>query len=378
MRTMLANPPGATHIGLFSLVNHDQRRPGHDAAVIAGQIDQAVLADELGLDSFWIAEHHACDYGGIASANAVLAGAIAGRTRRIRIGAGAAIMTLHDPLELAEQWAIVDCISNGRVEFGMARAFLPFEFDLFAVDMAESRERYVESVAIVRHAWSGADVAFEGRFRSIPSVGPLTPLPVQRPHPPMWVTAAMTEESFRWAGREGHRLMVTPYSVGLERMMPLLEVYCDEYRDAGHDASRRRIQATYHLLLADSVGAARHAAEGPINQYVDSFVRAASRGTYASESYASYENMLTALAKLDFAALYERHRLVIGTPETATAQLLGILHESPVTDLTFMVDFGNLDAAAIERTIRLLGTEVVPAMRNADSRGNPETDDSTC
>lgn len=363
------------HVGILSLVNHDADRRGGDAAKLVAQIDQAVLAENVGLDSFWIAEHHACDYGGIASSNAVLAAAIASRTSSIRLGAGAAIMTLHDPLELAEQWAMVDCISGGRVEFGMARAFLPYEFDLFGVDMEESRERYVEAVDIVEHAWSGEDLAYDGRFRSLPSVGPMSPLPVQMPRPPMWVTAAMTAETFEWAGARGYRLMITPYSVGLERMRPLIDLYCDAFEAAGHHRANRRIQATYHLLLADSVDEARRLAEAPINQYMRSFVAAASRGTFASESYSSYDGMLSALAKLDYDALLERDRLVIGTPETAIEQLLAVLSSSPLTDLTFMVDFGDLHPGVIERTIELLGTEVAPSLRKAagasDSNKNP-------
>lgn len=364
------------HVGVLSLVNHDSTRRGDDAAKLVGQIDQAILAERVGLDSFWIAEHHACDYGGIASSNAVLAAAIASRTSSIRLGAGAAILTLHDPLELAEQWAMVDCISGGRVEFGMARAFLPYEFDLFGVDMDESRERYVEAVDIVEHAWSGVDLAYNGRFRTLPSVGPMSPLPVQSPRPPMWVTAAMTAETFEWAGAQGYRLMITPYSVGLERMRPLLDVYCDAFAAAGHNPATRRIQATYHLLLAESVDEARRLAEGPINRYMRSFVEAASRGTFASESYASYDGMLKALSKLDFDALFERDRLVVGTPETAIEQLREVLSTSSLTDLTFMVDFGDLDPGAINRTIELLGTEVAPSLRlAAAASGRPPNDD---
>lgn len=351
-------------LGLLSLANHDATRRGHDATVIRGQIAQAVLADDLGLDSFWIAEHHACDYGGIVPANAVLAAAIASRTTNIRIGAGAAILTLHDAVELAEQWALVDCISDGRVELGMARAFLPHEFDLFGVSMDESRDRYEEAVAIIKNAWSGRDLRHDGRFRSIPAVGPLTPLPVQVPHPPMWVTAAMTEESFRWAGQQGLGLMVTPYSVGLERMRPLIEAYTSDFDTAGHSASGCRIQASYHLVLASTTEEARHLAAGPIDHYMDSFVRAASRGQFTSASYSRYATMVDAIAKLDFDGLFQRDRLVVGTPAEATDQIVDILTSSPITDLTFMVDFGLLPRESINNTIRLLASDVAPAVRD--------------
>ncbi|GIX48911.1 MAG: hypothetical protein KatS3mg131_3122 [Candidatus Tectimicrobiota bacterium] len=350
-------------LGILSLVNHDPQQPGSDAAILRDQVAQAVLADALGLDAFWIAEHHACDYGGIVPANAVLAGAIASATRRIRIGAGGAILTLHDPLEIAEQWAMVDCLSGGRLEFGMARAFLPFEFALFGVDMDESRARYEEAVAFLRQAWSGADLGFCGRFRQVPALGPLTPLPVQRPHPPMWVAAAMTPESFVWAGKQGFRLMVVPYPIGLRRLNPLMQAYLEAYDAAGHPPQHRRIQATYHLLLAEDTATAKRLAEAPLMHYLDSFVRAARRLQARSADYAAYGKMVTALSQLTFDGLYERQRILVGSPEDVVAVLRHITATSPITDFAFVVDFGLLDRALVRQTLTLLATAVAPAVR---------------
>src|SRR6185369_6874207 len=126
-------------------------------------LEQAQLADELGFDSFWVAEHHFHPYGVIPRA-AIWLAAASQRTRRIRLGAAVVVLPFEHPLRTAEDYAMVDLLSNGRLSIGVGSGYLNHEFGGFGISLAEKRERFDEALAIIRKAWSGERVAHEGKF----------------------------------------------------------------------------------------------------------------------------------------------------------------------------------------------------------------------
>jgi len=215
----------------------------------------------------------------------------------------------------------------------------------------------------VRHAWSGADLGFESATRSVPSVGPLTPLPVQRPHPPIWVAAAMTPESFAWAGEQGFGLLVTPYAMGLENLAPLLDGYVKAHQRAGHPPETRRIQATFHLVLMDDGDAARTAIRAPLDRYMQKFAESVEVRPYSGSSYAVYAQVLKHVRALTSDVLLKLDRVIAGTPDEALTQLSRYLGMAPITDVTFLVDFGLLAREHVHRSIELLATKVAPSLR---------------
>src|SRR5213594_2946657 len=137
--------------------------------VVRREIEQMVWTEELGFDSIWLTEHHFIDYG-LSVSPAVLAAAAAMRTRRVRIGLAAAILPFHDPVRLAEELAIVDILSEGRLDVGVGRGNRPVEFEGYRVPQIENRERFEECLAIMLKAWTLERFAFDGRHFSIPEV----------------------------------------------------------------------------------------------------------------------------------------------------------------------------------------------------------------
>src|SRR5205085_7812588 len=137
--------------------------------VVHGELEQIVWTEELGFDSIWLTEHHFIEYG-LSVSPALLATAAASRTRRVRIGLAAAILPFHDPIRLAEQMALVDIISGGRLDVGVGRGNRPAEFTGYRVPQVESRERFDEAVHIMTRAWTEERFAFDGRFFKIPEV----------------------------------------------------------------------------------------------------------------------------------------------------------------------------------------------------------------
>lgn len=185
----------------FSLTFFPTVRPSEKPAETYYQeaLDLAAEAERIGFDRVRCVEHYFHPYGGYAPDPVVLLTAIAARTTRIRLCTSAVLPAFTHPIHLAAKLAMLDCLSGGRLDVGFARAFLPDEFDAFQVPLDESRPRFEEGIAACRRLWTEENVRHEGRFHQF---GPLTllPRPVQRPHPPIWIAAVTTPESFVWAG----------------------------------------------------------------------------------------------------------------------------------------------------------------------------------
>ena len=139
------------------------------AEVYGDTIEECRLADELGFHTIWLAEHHFSPYG-ICPSLAPLAGALARETRRARIGTAVVIAPFEHPLRIAEEWAEIDILSGGRLEFGLGRGYQPKEFHGLAVSMADTRQRFDEALEIIRRAWSEDEMAFDGAFYQVPRV----------------------------------------------------------------------------------------------------------------------------------------------------------------------------------------------------------------
>jgi len=154
--------------------------------------------------------------------------AVAALTRRIRLVTGAVIPIFNHPIKLAGETAMLDAISRGRLDVGFARAFLPEEFDAFERSMDESRARYEHGIEAVVKLWTEENVVHQDPFYRF---GPLTssPRPVQQPHPPIFVAAVATPQSFEWAGRQGHGLMILPYLSNFDDVQRNLRLYRETF-----------------------------------------------------------------------------------------------------------------------------------------------------
>jgi alkanesulfonate monooxygenase SsuD/methylene tetrahydromethanopterin reductase-like flavin-dependent oxidoreductase (luciferase family) len=129
-------------------------------------VARAVLAEELGYESFWITEHHFHWFGG-AHANPIVAlSAIAARTKKIRLGTAVTLLPYRHPLLVAEELACLDNLSHGRVDVGIGRGFFKIEYDGLGVPMSESRPRFNENLEIMRRAWTEPELTYKGRFFS--------------------------------------------------------------------------------------------------------------------------------------------------------------------------------------------------------------------
>ena len=169
------------------------------------------LAEQLGYDKIWIAEHLFSTYGVVTSTQ-VYAAAIAQRTKRVRIGTAIVAVPFNHPLRTASDFALIDILSHGRLDFGVGRAYQPHEFVGLGVPMDKSREMLAEGLDIILKSWTQERISYKGRFWTIPEPVELLPKPVQKPHPPVY-QATISPESFEQAAAGGWNLqMASPFT----------------------------------------------------------------------------------------------------------------------------------------------------------------------
>lgn len=222
------------------------RSPSHYYGEILEQVD---LLEELGYDSVWFGEHH---YNGYSFGNpAVIAAAAAMRTKRIRLGTGVSLVPLHHPLKVAEEYAMLDVLSNGRLEYGAGRGYMSYAYDLLGVDQSESAERFREGLSFIDAAWrADGPFTFEGQFFTAVDYH-FFPKPVQNP-PPIYAAAARTPDSYVWAGEQGHHLCTSFFSPETEATRENIRRYREAALANGHDVSRLDISGVVQMYCAES------------------------------------------------------------------------------------------------------------------------------
>ncbi|MFT4583893.1 MAG: natural product biosynthesis luciferase-like monooxygenase protein [Gammaproteobacteria bacterium] len=342
--------------GLYFLPAFD-REIHRDAATLYEQmIDQVVLGEELGFESAWVSEHHFSDYGGDIPNPPMFMMALAQRTKRIRLGSAGVALPINRPLNTAEQLAMVDVASGGRVDIGVVRAFLNFEYTALNVDMAESRERFDESIDIILGTWANDSFSYNGKFSQFENVQ-LRPRPIQR-KPRIIVGSIMTPQSVQNAGKRGFDLMVIPYAVPFAKTKEMIAIYHDSLDAAGHDPRDHSIMAPMHCYIHEDVEVAKATIREPIVRYLG-YVRDAVAGDTWSSDYAGYQGMVKGIESLmDFDVMYKQSTL-FGDPKHARECLEAVL-DLGVTEISLVTQMPGLAQDKILESMRLFAREVMP------------------
>jgi alkanesulfonate monooxygenase SsuD/methylene tetrahydromethanopterin reductase-like flavin-dependent oxidoreductase (luciferase family) len=205
-------------------------------------LDQASAAEQLGYDMIWFTEHHFVEDGYLPSWIPV-AGAVAARTQRLRISTDIALLPFYQPLRLAEDLAVLDNLSGGRIEMGVGVGYAPHEFAGFGIPVSRRVSLTEEGLDILRLAWSGERFSYHGKRYDVDDVA-VTPAPVQPGGPPLWM-GSMTEAGARRAARYG--LNMLPQG----KRSASLDVWRKELRAAGENPDERRVGIIRSFLVTD-------------------------------------------------------------------------------------------------------------------------------
>ncbi|MDH4146764.1 MAG: LLM class flavin-dependent oxidoreductase [Acidimicrobiia bacterium] len=272
------------------LYNIDYHREVHGTAAdyYSAILDQVVALEQLGYDSVWFGEHHYANYS--FGSPAAMAVAAAARTSTIRLGTGVSLVPLHHPLRLAEEYAMVDVLSGGRLDYGAGRGFLRTAYDLFGIDTEESTRRYREGLGAVRAAWSAAGEPFdhEGEFWSLRGAACFPP-PIQRPHPAVFASGAATLDNYVWAGQQGLNLATAFFLPRPEFVREAIERYRAELVAHGHDPAERQVYGVIQMYCAESAADAADRGWRYTQNYLKFFSGLDADNPHQAKAYEAYQ-----------------------------------------------------------------------------------------
>ena len=360
--------------GIFSL----SQMPDQAGRVEAFDNDfrQFELAEDLGYDSIWLAEHLFSTYG-IVTSTQVLAAAVAKRTSRIKIGTAVVVIPFNHPLRTASDFALVDVLSHGRLLFGAGRAYQPHEFVGLDVPIEESREMYAEGMDVVVRAWTEEKISHQGKYWTIPEPVEVLPKPVQQPHPPVY-QACVSPESFETAAAGGwHIQMASPFTYRtyredwidkLEENLAVYEAACEKH-DRDPKAAERM------LLLPFFVDQDSASAQEIYSQHVEWFYAKVTSNQQAvggqPEEIKGYELTMRESRKtlaegyLSFEKLHEYGAAIADDPATCVAKLANLRDRLGITEFVLWFNIGGIPHDHAEAGMRLAMEQVIPTVKAA-------------
>ena len=308
--------------------------------------------DRLNYDHIWVTEHHFAHYGGDLPHPPTFMAAIARTTKQIRLGVAINVLPLHNPIDVAESYAMVDVISNGRLDFGVGKGSEAHEYKKYRVDQKEATGRMYEGVEVMLQAWSDKPVNFKGEFFNYENV-PVYPKPVQRPHPRFWVGCARTEDSFRWAGENGFQLMTLPYLYREPGALPaFIKIYHENLAKAGHDVGKTDILGKFHIYVTDSLDKAVEEAAPYLDNYLEVHT--------AADTDRKEVGLLVQRA----AETQIREGFVLaGDPQRVADTIRKWSEPNGLTTISGTFHFGGMPQEMALRNIRLFAEKVMPQFK---------------
>ncbi len=307
------------------------------------------LADQVGLDVFGIGEHHRAEF--LDSAPAVILAAAAARTKRIRLTSAVTVLSAADPVRVFQEFATLDLISQGRAEIVAGRGSFIESYPLFGLQLEDYDSLFAEKLELLLTIRDNPRVHWRGQHRAPLTGQAIFPRPLQKSLP-IWVGVGGTPASFARAGTLGLPLMVAIIGGEHRRFRPLVDLYRDAGRRAGHAPAQLTVGVHSIGFLADST---EQAANDFFPGYAHTFTEIGKERGWAPTTRAQFDMLRGPTGAL-----------VIGDAETVTAKLLRINDDlGGISRFTFQMGVSTLPHETMLRAIEILGTQVSPMVRAA-------------
>jgi alkanesulfonate monooxygenase SsuD/methylene tetrahydromethanopterin reductase-like flavin-dependent oxidoreductase (luciferase family) len=366
---------------IYEIESIKPHAPGHEYRVFWDTMAQIELADRLGFDSAWVVEHHFLNEFSYSSAPEVFLGCVSQRTSRIRIGHGVAVLPFNHPIRVAERVAVLDIMSNGRVEFGTGRSTTMDEMLGFGMMPEETRPRWREAIEMIPRMWRDEPFTYQGRFWNVTRPVSVIPKPLQKPHPPLWV-AAVSPDTFRLAAECG--LGALGFTIGVEPAEVANRVRL--YREAARNARPLGATANHQvsLNLLSMAGEDREATERDARDAVLWYARRGleliqevARGAAKNEQSYHYLHNAARVDPADITGDYfeymkEADLVAIGSP-AEIIRVAARYHELGADQLLLMVQYGGVPHERVLRTIEILAARVLPELQSWPTPGTSAT-----
>lgn len=352
-------------------------------------IDGAKYFDQHGFDAVWTPERHFGAFGGPYPNPAVTSAAVAAVTDKISIRSGSIVSPLHHPVRIAEDWAVIDNLSDGRVGLSFASGWQPNDFVLMPQNHANNKQVMLEQIETVRKLWRGESVEFPGALGNNVSISTL-PRPVQK-ELPIWLTTAGNPESYKLAGSMGTNVLTHLLGQTVEEVSAKIAIYRKARAEAGFDPSTGIVSLMLHTFVGESDAAVRDLVREPMKEYLRSSMKlvidfawsfpAFKRpgGNDAKPEDINIKNLspeeVDTILEFAFERYYENSGL-FGTPQ----QCLDMIHRcraADIDEIACLLDFGVATDKVLQslpalKQLRESANSNVPT--NADASAKPEAD----
>ena len=333
-------------------------------------LDELELASELGFDGISVNEHHQNAYG-LMPSPVVMAAALARKTENCKIAIlGNAFSLREHPLTLAEEHAMIDNITGGRLITGMVRG-VGCEYFSMGVNPVHSLERHKEAHDLVLQAWTKpGPFAFEGKHYHFEYVN-LWPRPYQNPHPPIWCPSQGSKETIEWAAHPSRKYVYLQAYSAFESVLRYLNLYRSVAEDIyGYTASSEQIAWSVPIYCADTDSKAIDEVQPHIESLFNTFLPKLSQSMFLPPGYMTASSMkkifshkATLRGGQTVKDLMDRGVILVGSPDTVKNKIIDCHAKAGFEHLLIMPQFGTLPPHLTEKNLHLIGREVLPALQ---------------
>jgi alkanesulfonate monooxygenase SsuD/methylene tetrahydromethanopterin reductase-like flavin-dependent oxidoreductase (luciferase family) len=329
-------------------------------------LDELILAEELGFDGVCVNEHHQNAYGTMPSPN-LIASILARQTSRVRIAVIGNALPLYDPpTRVAEEFAMIDCISGGRLIAGLVVGGGP-EYYSFSINPTHARERFAEAHDLIIKAWTEpGPFEFIGKHYRIRYVN-TWPRPLQQPHPEIWIPGVGSVETVEFVAAHRYAYMGIPYFHirVFERMFKMMRDACERQ---GYEADPLQLGWLVPIFVAETDEEARRRYEEHFWYFVRRLLPGITISPPGYTSMRSYENILKGFGSFaqhlqDWSEVIEGRYAIVGSPATVTERLVAEIERLGVGNLLGLFQLGSLPAAETRASMSLFASEVMPVLR---------------
>jgi alkanesulfonate monooxygenase SsuD/methylene tetrahydromethanopterin reductase-like flavin-dependent oxidoreductase (luciferase family) len=340
--------------GLFTLFDFIPQRQ-NEIAYYRDTLDLMIYAEKLGFDSVWVGEEHFYSFGICPSPQLFLT-ALARETTRLRLGTAVSLLVFDNPLRKAEDFAMLDILSDGRLNFGVARGLIPKHFQGFGVAPQESRARYEEALEIIRQAWTQERFSYEGQFWRVPELS-VSPKPLQKPHPPIY-RGTISPEAFETAGIKGDGAFVIPW---LTAPMPEMVKRVNDYRALLKEHGHTKVPppcCIFFLFIDEDYRTALADGQESTRRYVHNI--SAFTPTKAIAQLIPGDPLKQFLELVMSLPDELEARAVVGTPRDCRRRLAELRDQFNMEHVAFYLHAGARDITRARKGLELFAKEVMP------------------
>lgn len=357
-----------THNSAWITLPNSYYDPKKGAKLYNRYLDELEYADQLGFDGVCVNEHHQNAYG-LMPQPGVMAGALARRTKKVKIAIlGRALPLLNNPVTVAEEFAMVDNITEGRFIAGFVRG-IGAEYHAWSSNPADSHERFHEAHDLIIRAWTETGpFAFEGKHYQFEYVN-LWPRPYQTPRPPIWIPSQGSSETIEWASHPDRRYTYLQTFTPVAMLAKYMQMYKDMAAEHGYEATEDQLGWSVPLYVAETDEIARREAAPHIENFLNKFLRMP-KEMLLPPGYLSLKSMLGVMkakssigTKQTIDDVIDKGMFICGSPETVRQRLAQYQSEIGFGHLLTLLQFGTLPAELTRKNMELYATEVMPWLR---------------